>query len=181
MNAPIFLLTGTPGAGKTSVSARLLQRYPRGYHLQVDDLRTWVVSGMSDSVDWTDETERQFRIAEVAACRVAETYSDNGFAVVIDHCRNLSRWQQIITEELKGRLLVPVLLLPSVETALERNRTRSNKGFDTAILEDIIRHVDAEYRKGTDGWLVIDSSELNIDQTVDLIEAEAKRLSETRC
>jgi adenylylsulfate kinase-like enzyme len=46
----ILLLTGLPGAGKTSVATALLQRFPFGIHIPVDDVRKWVVSGIAHPV-----------------------------------------------------------------------------------------------------------------------------------
>ena len=43
----IVLITGTPGAGKSVTAAALMRRFPFGLHIPVDDLREWVVSGIS--------------------------------------------------------------------------------------------------------------------------------------
>ena len=82
---PLFLITGTPGAGKSVTAAALMRRFPFGLHIPVDDLREWVVSGISQPVpEFTEETGRQFRLARTAAAQVAALYADAGFAVAID-------------------------------------------------------------------------------------------------
>ncbi len=162
----ITFISGPPGAGKTSLCLAFLTQVELGLHLPVDDLRGWVVAGMSDSVPWTEETERQFQIAERAACAVARTYADAGFTVAIDHCRNPQRLDELIRDELEGYEVRKVLLLPDLETNLLRNATRTNKSFDPAILEKTIRFTSAAYREGIpEGWQVIDNSGLDIAQT----------------
>ena len=82
---PLFLITGTPGAGKSVTAAALMRRFPFGLHIPVDELREWVVSGISQPVpEFTEETARQFRLARSAAAQVAALYTDAGFAVAID-------------------------------------------------------------------------------------------------
>ena len=66
---PLFLITGAPGAGKSVTAAALMQRFPFGLHIPVDELREWVVSGISQPVpEFTEETGRQFRLARARGC-----------------------------------------------------------------------------------------------------------------
>jgi regulator of PEP synthase PpsR (kinase-PPPase family) len=53
---------------------------------------------------------------------------------------------------------------------LRRNAERTYKDFHPEILIDVIQHLHAEYTAmDVRGWLVIDSSELTIEETVNLI------------
>jgi chloramphenicol 3-O-phosphotransferase len=170
--ASIFLITGTPGSGKSSVARALLQRFDSGLHLPVDDLREFVVSGIAHPVpNWTEETGRQFKLARMGAASTAKLYASNGFAVVID---------DVISSEDVSSLFEPafvefnfhkILLQPKLEVALERNRTRSNKNFDPGFLEEPIRNIHAWMSKQElpNDWLKLDSSKHDLEQTVDVI------------
>lgn len=166
----IFVITGPPAAGKTHLAAALASRFDRAIHIPIDDLRHWVVQGLADSVPWTEETERQFRIAEIAACGIARCYHDAGFTVLLDHCRNLTRLDELATKELEGRPISKICLLPSLDVNLLRNETRTNKDFKPSFLHDVIIYLNQEFRSmSTGGWHVIDNTTLSIDETADLV------------
>jgi chloramphenicol 3-O-phosphotransferase len=170
--APIFLITGTPGSGKSSVARALLQRFEFGLHLPVDDLREFVVSGISHPVpDWTEETGRQFRLARESAASSAKLYASNGFAVVIDDVISNDDVSSIFEPLFDEFDFHKILLQPRLEIALERNHTRTNKNFDPSFLEEPIRQIYAwmSAQEFPNDWLRIDSSELNLEQTVDAI------------
>ena len=166
----LFWISGPPAAGKTTLCGALLARFERGLHLPVDDLRGWVVQGMADSVPWTDETERQFRLAETAACEVARRYHEAGFGVAIDGCRNPARLDTVFAET--GIAPVRVLLMPDLETNLRRSHTRQNKTFNPRMLDETILYTNARYREDVgEGWLVVDNAGLTIEATVETILA----------
>ncbi len=165
--APIFWISGPPAAGKTTLCTALAQTFEKAMHVPVDDLRGWVCQGMADSVPWTDETERQFQIAEVAVCDLARRYATAGFTVLVDHCRNPQRLEQVIQAELSDLSVGRVCLMPELEENLHRSHTRTNKPFGPHVLDDTILFTNKAYRDNVpSGWLVIDNSQMTVEETV---------------
>jgi energy-coupling factor transporter ATP-binding protein EcfA2 len=158
---PIFFITGPPAAGKSTLAKALLQKYPSGYHISVDTIRDAVVSGLASNSPWTDETTKQFALAEQAACDLALRYNNEDFAVVIDHCQGPPTLDCLIEERLQGRLVVKFALVPSLEINLNRNRLRTSKDFDSSFLVPTISRLNQLYAKEPiheQGWIVFDNS-----------------------
>lgn len=172
MPAPLILLSGPPGAGKSTTAAALARRFSHALHLPVDDLRSWVVSGIAHPVPWTDETRRQFRLARTAAGRTAQVYREAGFAVIIDDVLFPADPQVFFPEEVEGPV-AKVLLLPPLEVALRRNELRLTKDFDLQVLIETITMLHgamtaAPYAE--EGWIILDNSkEGGVEETVDTI------------
>jgi hypothetical protein len=168
---PIFLILGTPASGKSSVAKALMQRFERGVHLPVDDLRHFVVSGLADlGADMSRETWQQVALARAAASQVAQTYHKQKFAVAIDDF-----WYGD-TPDADYQFTVPVqrvVLLPDLETTLRRLYERNPaEGDFKLVLETVIRDLHPQIRRHPKtGWLVVDSSQMNLEQTVDFIFA----------
>jgi adenylylsulfate kinase-like enzyme len=167
VNPPIaFLITGVPGAGKTTVSRALASRLERAVHLDCDELQRLVVSGLTwPGDDPPEEAELQLDLRARNAAALAANFLDAGFTVAIDEVvvgpRRLSMYQ----EALNPRPLELVVLAPPLEVALERDRLRPDRNVG-----DRWAHLDAEMREKLAGHgLWLDSGDLTVDETVDAI------------
>jgi len=165
---PIFIIAGAPASGKSSVARALLTYFEFGVHIPVDDIREFVTSGIAHPVGWTEETTRQFRLAEQAACNMAAIYNDAEFAVVIDHCEAPKVLDEMVHRHLAGRRIVKVILQPSLDENLMRNFSRSGKDFESNVLIDTIKRLNPMFRSDTpdfNGWHTLDTTEWSIAQT----------------
>ena len=171
----IYLITGVPGVGKSSVGRALMRKFEFGFYLPIDDLREWVVSGMAHPVPvWTEETGRQFGIARRAAVEMARIYASEGFAVAIDDVMLPGQGEEVFASKLEGFEVRKVFLWAELEVNQARNRDRTGKNFDTAELVWLIDGLHGwmmpkEYAEA--GWLVVDSTKLGLEETVEVVVA----------
>ena len=169
---PIFILTGAPASGKTSVAKALLKRFPYGVHIPVDDLRGMVVSGLSNPIgSWDVETDRQFRLARDSAALLAKTYAQGGFAVVVDDVIFPDQIRHHYDTVLTACNVHKVLLRPGIAETIARNKHRQID-VDNAQLEKIIKPIYDHFATfdldtmEKESWLILDTSQYSIEETV---------------
>ena len=170
---PIFVITGQLSAGKSTVARALLDRFPFGYHIDVDGIREMVTSGLASPLEWTDETDRQFGLAIRASAAIAQLYAHAGFAVAIEGGMDPEFVEAALEEQGVRDRMVGVVLHPRLDVALERNRTRQSKAFDTTILEGVMREIDGDLAShaARPGWHDLDNSDEDVGTTVERILA----------
>jgi chloramphenicol 3-O-phosphotransferase len=164
----LFVISGVPAAGKSTVARLLAQRFARGVRVQGDEIRAMVVSGRVDMrPDPDQEALRQLTLRYAGALAVADVFLKDGFDVVVEDV--------IIGEVLKDFLaLVPVpefhlVFLDPDAAAIERRERERNKlayapeRWSVGVLQAILR--EETDRIGL--WL--DTTPQSAEQTVEAI------------
>lgn len=174
--AGCLLITGTPGAGKTTVSQLVAERLPRAARVDGDVFGIMLVSGGANMLDeegrWNPgpEGQDQLRLRMINLCSVADNFAEAGFTPVADSVVETREELRFIAGRLRARPLMLVVLCPPLEVARHRNATRAVEtrvDYDFAPLARNQRH-----ELGDLGWW-LDSGEQTAEETADLIVAEA--------
>jgi hypothetical protein len=81
----VWLISGIPGAGKTTTGRLLAARFPRSAFVEGDLLQEWLVSGIVWPGDEpAEESERQISLNVRNQCLLAGSYAEAGFTPVIE-------------------------------------------------------------------------------------------------
>jgi predicted kinase len=176
--AGCLLITGTPGAGKTTVSQLVAERLPRAARVDGDVFGTMLVSGRAAMVDehgrWNPDPEgrRQLRLRMVNLCSVVDNFAEAGFTPVADTVVETRAELRFIAGRLRTRPLMLVALCPPLEVARQRNATRAPETRVDYDFAPLARNQRREL--GGVGWW-LDSGLQTPEETADLIVAEAAR------
>ncbi len=120
----IVIVSGPPGAGKSTVCDALCQRYDRTVHLKTDDMYGWIRMGYVPP--WKPGSTRQNVMVSRAAARAGRAFAEEQYGVFIDGVIGPMHLPVYI-EELRAAG-VPVqyaVLLPPVEETMRRVRVRA--------------------------------------------------------
>lgn len=158
----IVVVSGVPGAGKSSVARALAARWQRGVHLDSDTVgEAFVVSGaVLPGEQPADEAERQLALRRDHLVALANSFSAAGFGVVID---DVVLWPALFERYRRGLIgaVRLVVLAPTLDVVARRDAARHKHVFGTW------RHLDDDLRRWTDQpGLRLDTSELDLDATV---------------
>ncbi|MBL8130435.1 MAG: AAA family ATPase [Anaerolineae bacterium] len=175
-DSPIYMVVGPPAVGKSTTSRALAAQFPRSIHIPVDDLRNMVVSGlMLPSAVWSQELAQQITLARSTVSLMALAYQNAGFAVVIDDfwdANHTSDYQTLLDQT--QAMINRIVLCPTEEEAHQRNLKRSGDSPARSYIDEGIRIVYQQLtpalpQLGQEGWLVVDTTALSVDEVVKTI------------
>lgn len=165
MNKIVFL-TGAPASGKTTIARMLAKDSPKSIHIQVDQLREMMVSGihLPGGGGWSDEATRQFQWGRTTASFMANLYASNGVDAFIDDVCVPQFFSDQYAELFKNPAILRVLLMPSQDALIERLKKRAGP-YDSHMIAYIPLIYEYLEPMPKDGWIVLDSSEWSAEQT----------------
>jgi chloramphenicol 3-O-phosphotransferase len=162
---PVLIISGPPGAGKSSAASALVEQYERVVHLATDFFfETSMKRGYI--LPWLPEAHAQNTAAVTAAARAAGAYAQAGYQVILDGV--VLPWALGLYErELAPVGVTPdfVALLPAVTELIRRGLARPDQhGLDAAVYRQLHAQFAAAFPPG-DGRL-IDTTGLAVAETV---------------
>ena len=169
---PIVFVTGAPGSGKSSVARGLAEKYARGLHLQVDQLREMMVSGLAlPGGEWSEEKTLQFQWARQTASFMAELYAAHGVTVIIDDVSVPAFFPEQYAELFQKPDVKRVLLLPDLPALIERIQQRGGP-HDSILATLVPRHYQFLETMNKDGWIVLNTANWSVEDTVNVIRSK---------
>lgn len=164
-----FLISGVPGAGKSTVARALAAALPRSAHIEGDLVGDFIISGfVPPQGPPEDEAHRQLALRRHNTRALADSFAAAGFVPVVD---DVVVSPSVLTGYLDGlqcRPLLFVQLAPSLDVVAQRDAARHKHFFD------LWKHLDAEMRSWPDEpGLWLDTSRLTVAETVSQILARS--------
>ncbi len=166
MPSRIVIVSGPPGAGKSSVARRLAtgSAGDLAAHLHTDDFYAYIRKGFVEP--WKPESQAQNITVMNALARTASTYAAGGYEVFVDGI--VGPWffdPWLAAAQAEGLDLRYVLLMPDEDTAVARGTARTAPGAMTDA--NVIRTMWGHFRTyAPDAGHIVDTTGENLAETV---------------
>jgi len=162
----MIVITGPPGAGKSTVSRIVADSFETSVLLIGDEFHHFIRRGYVSP--WLPESERQNEVVIDSTAAAAVSYAMGGYLVVVDGIIGhwfLERWLAHVPDELPVSYII---LRPSKDVAVRRATERAGERDLISSGPVVLMHDVFTERGGFDDH-VLDSSEMTAEATATAI------------
>jgi predicted kinase len=127
-HAAAYLISGAPGAGKSTAARLLALHFDRAAHIDIDMVfHHFTVTGREEPGAGTGEAGKQAELAAVNAASMARSYVAAGYVCVIEGAIAMRRQVRACQSALAPYPLHLIVLAPPAEVSDQRDADRSGK------------------------------------------------------
>jgi predicted kinase len=127
-HAAVYLITGVPGAGKSTVARLLALHFDRAAHIDIDLIyHHFTVVGLEQPAAQTGQADRQADLAVGNAASMARNYVMAGYVCVLDGAIATRSQVAACQRAVAPHPLHLVVLAPPAEVSDQRDAQRSGK------------------------------------------------------
>jgi len=167
-----IIVSGMPGAGKSTVTALAARLLPRAAQVKGDDVNQMILSGSVWFMGTPrDEALRQYELCKRNMCALANNFIDFGFTVLMDTVVQDRAMLDLLLALMSPRPARLVILAPGEKICRQRNVGRHP---DEQFAFDGYEHLEADMKHDlrTIAWW-FDTSALTPEETAEQLVREA--------
>jgi predicted kinase len=167
-----IVVSGMPGAGKSTVTSLAARLLPRAAQVKGDDVNQMILSGRVWFLGTPrDEALRQYELCKRNICALANNFIDFGFTVLMDTVVQDRAMVDLLLALMSPRPVRLVILAPGAETCQQRNAARHP---DEQFAFDAYEQLEADMKRDlSDSAWWFDTSVLTPEDTAEQLARDA--------